>query len=124
MRIATLEDAAALFRPVFADAREERVAALHLSGEHMLLGLTLEKVGAREEVELPVAAILGSALQLGSGALIVAHNHPSGDAEPSEEDKQSTRRLADGARAVGLRLVDHLIFAGDEVRSMAALRLI
>jgi DNA repair protein RadC len=124
MRIATLDDAATLFRPLFADAREERVAALHLSGEHMLLGLTLEKVGAREEVELPVAAILGSALQLGAGALIVAHNHPSGDAEPSEEDKQSTRRLADGARAVGLRLVDHLIFAGDEVRSMAALRLI
>ncbi|HMC92066.1 MAG TPA: JAB domain-containing protein [Allosphingosinicella sp.] len=123
MRIATQQDAASLLLPFFADAEEEKVVAIHLDAERQLLGITLEQVGGADAVVLPVAAIVGSALKLGAAALIVAHNHPSGDARPSDLDRDSTRRLADAARAVGIRVVDHLIFGGADVVGMAAMGL-
>jgi DNA repair protein RadC len=123
MRIATLQDAAALLLPFFAGAEEEKVAAVHLGAERQLIGITLERVGGRDAVVLPVGAIVGSALKLGAAALIVAHNHPSGDAGPSDLDRDSTRRLADAGRGVGIRVVDHLIFGGANVVSMAAMGL-
>ena len=56
---------------------------------------------------------------MGRGAmgLIVAHNHPSGDPTPSSSDLRVTRMLADTARSLGICLHDHLVVAGDEVRS-------
>jgi DNA repair protein RadC len=124
MRIASPQDAASLLLPFFADAEEEKVVAIHVGADRLLLGITLEQVGGRDAVSLPVAAIVGSALKLGAVALIVAHNHPSGDAQPSEADRDSTRRLADAARSVGVRIADHLIFAGGEMVCMAALGLL
>jgi DNA repair protein RadC len=124
MRIATAHDAAKVLAPFFASAREERVVALHLDAQRRLLALTLEQMGDAEEVTLPVPAILASTLRLGAKALIVAHNHPSGDARPSEADKEATRRLADAARPLGLRLLDHLIFGNGAVQSLAALELL
>ena len=51
----------------------------------------------------------GSALRLGAAALIVAHNHPSGDPEPSSEDRAVTRRLLEVGRLVGVPLLDHVV---------------
>jgi DNA repair protein RadC len=124
MRIATLHDAEPLLAAFFAGAEEERVVAMHLDSARLVLGLTLERIGGREDVDLPLGAIAASALRLGAVALIVAHNHPSGDPEPSDADKAATLRLADALRPLGVRLLDHLIFAGDDSRSMAALGLL
>ncbi|MBV8687280.1 MAG: JAB domain-containing protein [Alphaproteobacteria bacterium] len=124
MRIATAEDAAALLRPFFQGAQEERVAVLHLDAERRVLGVTQEAAGGREEVRLPVAAILGAALKLGSHGIVVAHNHPGGDPQPSEGDRGATRSLAGAAAGIDIRLVDHLIFAGDDCVSLVALGLL
>jgi DNA repair protein RadC len=124
MRIATFRDAAPLLAPFFAEAEEERVVAMHLDAERLLLGVTLEQVGGRDDVELPVRSIVAAALRLGAAGVIVAHNHPSGDPEPSAADKDATRRLADALRPVGIRLLDHIVFAGGDCRSMAALGLL
>jgi DNA repair protein RadC len=53
--------------------------------------------------------VLGPALREGAAALILVHNHPSGDPTPSREDLRLTRQLADGARLLDLRLHDHII---------------
>ena len=124
MRIATGSDAATLLAPLFAASSEERVAVLHLDSKQEVLALTLEHRGTDEEVELPVRAILSHALRLGSQAIIVAHNHPSGDPSPSKEDLAGTRRLAEAAAPLGIRLFDHLIFAGGDCRSFRALGLL
>ena len=124
MRITTADEAAALLRPLFEGAEEERVAVLHLGAEREAIGVTLEGSGGAGDVEVPVGAIVRSALRLGAATLIVAHNHPSGDPAPSAEDVAATRQLADAAAAVGLRLVDHLVFAGAEMRSFAGLGLL
>jgi DNA repair protein RadC len=124
MRIATLRDAALLLAPFFAEASEERIVVMHLAGDRALLAVTVEQIGFEVEVELPIRAIAASTLRLGAAATIVAHNHPSGDPEPSLADKAATRRLADALRPLGIRLLDHIVFAGDDSRSMAALGLL
>ncbi|HEY0413525.1 MAG TPA: JAB domain-containing protein [Allosphingosinicella sp.] len=121
MLIGTAEDAAALFRPFFQGAEAESVAVLHLDAERRVIGITRDAAGGTEDVELPLAAILGSALKLGAAAIVIAHNHPSGDPEPSAADRDATRRLAEAGAAMGVKLVDHLVFGGSDCRSMAAL---
>lgn len=59
------------------------------------------------------------ALRHHAAALIIAHNHPSGLAQPSAADLAFTRHLKQALALVDVALVDHLIVAGDEVASMA-----
>jgi DNA repair protein RadC len=123
MFIRSATDARPLLAPYFDAREEEAVAVMHLDQDGRLLGTTFSD-GGTEEAELPVREILGAALRFGAAGIIVAHNHPSGDADPSEEDLGATRRLAEAGRAAGIRLFDHLIFAGGECRSMREVGLI
>jgi DNA repair protein RadC len=124
MRIATAEDAARILAPMFAAADAERIVVIHLDSEQGLLGMTVEAAGEADDVPLPVAAIAASALRLGAEGIVVAHNHPSGNPEPSEADREATRRLADVVRSIGVRLIDHLVFGGGETRSFRAMGLV
>jgi DNA repair protein RadC len=109
---------------MFASAEVERIVVIHLDSEQRLLGMTVEAAGGAEDVELPVAAIAASALRLGADGIVVAHNHPSGDPEPSDADREATRRLAEIVRPIGVRLIDHLIFGSGETSSFRALGLL
>jgi DNA repair protein RadC len=124
MLVRTAQDAVNLLSPFFADRESEGVAVLHLTGEGRLLATTFSEAGGVDEVELPIRDILAAALRMGADAFIVAHNHPSGDASPSEADIAATRRLGEAARSAGLRLFDHLIFAGGEFRSLREMGLL
>lgn len=124
MIIATARDAANLFEPLFEDASEEKVAVAHLDGKRALLAMGEEIPGGGDAVDLPIRSIIAEALRLGSTGMILAHNHPSGDPQPSRADIEATRRLASTAAEVGIQLHDHLIFAGGECRSLRALGLL
>lgn len=67
-----------------------------------------ERTGA---VDLPVRRIIADAARLGSAGVLLAHNHPSGDATLSTADCTATRTLARAAEALDLTVVDHLVFA-------------
>lgn len=56
--------------------------------------------------------VYGPALTLRAAALVVAHNHPSGDPEPSAEDRATTRRLQRAGRLLGIELLDHVVVGG------------
>jgi DNA repair protein RadC len=71
-----------------------------------------------------VRDILADALRLGSAGVIVAHNHPSGDARPSDADYRATRKLARAGEAIDLAVLDHLIFAGLDCISMRRMGLL
>ena len=116
--------AAELIAPYFSEGGRESVAVLHLDSERHLLGATMSAAGAADGVDLPIRDIMAAALRMDAAALIVAHNHPSGDPLPSEEDRRATRRLADALAPAGLRLLDHLVFAGAEWRSFREMGLI
>ncbi|WP_167737613.1 JAB domain-containing protein [Sphingomonas parva] len=121
--IATAEDAAQLLAATWPDGAAETIAVLHLDSEGRMLGRS-EHPGDADAVDLPLRAIIAEALRLDASGMIVAHNHPSGDPTPSSEDVEATRILAETARRLDIRLVDHLIFGGDGCSSFRALGLL
>ena len=121
--VRTAADAAVLFMPFFADTDAEKIVVAHLDSEARLIGLG-DYDGTTDDAELPVREIFSEALRLGTAALIIAHNHPSGDPEPSAADREATRMLAETGRRLGIDVRDHLVFAGEEVSSFRGLGLI
>lgn len=73
---------------------------------------------------MPVKQIIVDAARLGSAALVLAHNHPGGDARPSSADCRATRKLARAAEALDVAVLDHLIFAGGDCSSMRRMGLL
>lgn len=124
MIVATARDAADLLEPLFADAEGEKLAVLHLDPDRRMIALEEHATGELDALTLPIRAIFASALSLGTHALVIAHNHPSGNPEPSAADIDATRRLAETAANLGIRLDDHLIFAGGDCRSFRQLGLL
>jgi DNA repair protein RadC len=123
LTVSSVAEARELLAPLFEGAEAEKVAVLHLDRDCRLLALR-EHPGAADEAKLPLRAIVEEALRLGTAGLLVAHNHPSGDPDPSAEDLRVSRMLADTARNLGIRLIDHLIFAGGDVRSLREMGLL
>jgi DNA repair protein RadC len=124
MIIATANDASDLFRPCFAGGEGETLAVAHLDDARRLIELVVIEPSAPSHIDLPVRRVVEDALRLGATGLVLAHNHPSGDAQPSWEDIEATRELADTASRLGVRLHDHLIFGGEDVCSLRALGLL
>ena len=124
MIIGSASEAEQVLAPFFAGRTSELLAVLHLGRSERLLALTFEEQRAKDEVELPIGAILATALRLGAQGIILAHNHPSGDPRPSSSDEASTRALASAAASVGIMLHEHLIFAGSKIGSFRALGLL
>jgi DNA repair protein RadC len=108
--ILTARDAADLLAPLFADACGERLAVLHLDRERRVLAVDTHPAAETDEIVLPLRAIFVAALSHDAVGMVIAHNHPSGDPQPSRADKAATRRLAETADALGILLHDHLIF--------------
>ena len=124
MIVANAGQAADLLAPLLGTGDREMVAVLHLGPGRRLLAITLEEEGGGDETELPIRAIIAKALALDAEGMVVAHNHPSGNPAPSAADEAATRALAFAATDVGIRLHDHLIFAGGEWASFRDLGLI
>ena len=116
--------AAALLRPHFDGLEHEEMRAVHLDYRLHPLGLTAARGEERLVLFLPLRQIIADALRLDAAALLVAHNHPGGDPTPSRADREATRLLAEIARPLGLRLVDHLIFGDDRHASLRELGLL
>jgi DNA repair protein RadC len=124
MIVATAAQAAALLKDRFEGLGAERLAVLHLDARRRLIALD-ESPGAGDDcIALPLRAIIAAALRRDTSGLVLAHNHPSGDPSPSDADVAATRRLAETAASVGIRLHDHLIFAAGACRSFRALGLL
>ena len=109
-----VEAARALFAPAFDGARDERLYVAHLNAGNRLLGLRIHYASRNKPVVFPVRSIISDAMSLGSGALVLAHNHPSGDPTPSATDIETTRRLVQVARPIGIIVRDHLVFGDCE----------
>lgn len=87
----------------------ERFIVISLSARMRPIAWSLVGIGTEMSCPVGIPSVLRFALMAGGPSFIVAHNHPSGDPSPSGEDDTLTRALADGARAVGLELIDHVI---------------
>jgi DNA repair protein RadC len=103
------EDAYAIVRPLLESAATEHMVLVPLSTSHRVLGACICGIGSIDECSVSHADILRHVLVLGGRAFLIAHNHPSGDPEPSPGDIGYTRALSAVSRLIGLHLVDHLV---------------
>ena len=118
----TSADIAAIAGPRIGRARTEQVLLLFADGAHRLTRVITVATGGAISSALPVREVLALSLRHDAVAFAVAHNHPSGAVEPSAADLTVTRRLREAADQVGLRLLDHVIVAGDRWCSITASR--
>ena len=123
VRIVTARDAYQLFAPHFESAAQEKLVVAFLDAGRRVLQLST-CAGLRGNVNLPVRLVVAEALRVDAAGLLVAHNHPSGDAAPSTQDVAATRRLADAAGTLGMAVHDHLIFTPTACLSLRALGLL
>lgn len=114
----TPRDAFDWLAPLFDGLDRETVVAMYLDGRHRLIQRHEVSVGTATASLLHPREVFGPALRLRACAVVVAHNHPSGDPEPSAEDRGVTERLQAAGELVGVPLLDHLVVAGGEFVSL------
>ena len=107
-----------LLRPYFFGARNEMLCLLCLDGKHKVLGIRRLGEGNVNAVNITTRLIAEAALSLNASAVVLAHNHVSGIAFPSDEDIATTNSLAPILNTLGVALVDHLIFVDDDMVSL------
>ena len=94
-----------------ADRRQERFICLSLNGAHELLAARIVTIGLVNRTIIHPREVFADPIHDRASAVAVAHNHPSGNLKPSEEDNEITRRLKSAADILGLAFIDHLIFS-------------
>ncbi len=105
----SIEDVAVVAMRELAGTRRERVLVLVCDAANRLRQIVQVSEGAIDRSLLSVREVLNAVLRHDGRAFALAHNHPSGDPTPSEADKRATADLAQGAKAVGVRFLGHVI---------------
>ena len=111
--------AVAALRPLLQGRREEHVAVLALDARRRVMAEELISQGTLTQSLAHPREIFRTAIKLGAAAIVVGHNHPSGDPQPSADDHGLTRRLREAAEILGIPLVDHIIVVQDACFSYA-----
>ena len=102
----------------------EEVRVLFLNAKNMLLANESMWRGSVDEASVHVREVISRAIQLGATAIIIVHNHPSGDPSPSQQDIRLTRDLIEAGRHMRVTVHDHVIVGSQGRSSMKALGLI
>ncbi|QJQ94583.1 MULTISPECIES: DNA repair protein RadC [Halomonadaceae] len=97
----------------------EEFAALFLDSQHRVIRYESLFRGTLDSASVYPREVARRALELGAGAIIFAHNHPSGVAEPSDADRRITERLRTALDLFGIRVLDHFVVGDGEVVSFA-----
>ena len=99
---------------------QEQFIVLYLNQKCDIIGYYRHSRGGINSTIADKRLILGAALKCAAVSIVVAHNHPSGNLQPSEADRTLTASLRDAAKLMDIRLVDHLIVTRDHYLSFAA----
>lgn len=108
-----------LFEPQLVDLPHEEFWIGLLNGANKVIEIKRLTQGGSRQTVVDIPMLLKMALEKSAQALVVAHNHPSGQNRPSHEDEQITRRIKVGCEAIGITLLDHIIIARGAYYSFA-----
>lgn len=117
--ITSPEAAADLVVPLLQDRDRERCVALLLDTKHRLIRQETVSIGTVDHTFVNPREIFRDALLANASALVLAHNHPSGDADPSRDDELVTRRVHQAGQLLGIELLDHLVVGAARWVSLA-----
>jgi DNA repair protein RadC len=110
----TADDVARVARNDLDALRRERVLVLICDSANRLRKTVVASEGSIDRSFVPVREILNAVLRNDGRAFAIAHNHPSGNLEPSDADRQATLELKRASGLVGLRFLGHVVLAGDQ----------
>jgi len=116
-------DVAAVLRAQYGGRDQECFAVVLLDSRAKVIAIETVHVGTLSQVEVHPREIFRPAVRRGAHSVILAHNHPSMDATPSDADVDLTERLVAVGRTLGIPVADHLIVAGGNHTSLAVLGL-
>ncbi|WP_312784464.1 RadC family protein [Brevundimonas sp.] len=110
-------------RASLAHAPREQFRALYLDKRNILMRDELRADGTVDHAPVYVREVVRRALELSASAMILVHNHPSGDPTPSQADITMTRRIIEAARVFDIRVHDHVVVGREGTKSFRALGL-
>ena len=94
----------------YASRKQEHMVVVLLNGAHETTGTFVATVGLLNRTIVHPREIYAEAVAKRAAAIAIAHNHPSGNIEPSDDDKDVTRRLSEAGKLLGIKLLDHVMF--------------
>lgn len=112
-------DAAAVLTEYFRDRDREEFVVAFLDTANTLTGLHVASVGGLAVSIVEPRQVFKAAVLANASALLLSHNHPSGNPEPSREDVAVTKQLVEAGRVMGIPVHDHLIITGHGYTSLA-----
>jgi len=89
----------------------EEFHIIFLNSKLQVIGEEVQQRGTINQVAIHPREVIGAAINKGATAIIIAHNHPSGDVTPSKDDLLITRQIYEAAKLVNIQLIDHLIIS-------------
>ncbi len=111
-------------RVAMAREAREQFRVLFLNRKNILIADEIQGQGTVDHTPLYPREVVKRALELGATAVILVHNHPSGDPTPSKADIEMTREVRDAAQKLGIALHDHIVVAGRGIKSFKEMGLL
>ena len=118
-RLTTIAACGEYLKAFFRGRRNETVFLLSLDAKLKVLACRQVGEGSINYASVPIRRVVEMAIEDGATTVVLAHNHPSGIAIPSDEDVHTTRRLAAALFNLDIRLIDHIVVADNDYVSMA-----
>jgi len=103
--------------------QKETLRLLFLDRKNQLIGDEVQQTGTIDHVPLYPREVVKRALEVGASAIIIAHNHPSGDPTPSREDINTTLKVQEAAQLLGIKVHDHIIIGKGQYSSLKSMGL-
>lgn len=108
-----------LLEPLFEGLDREHFLVVGLDAKHAVIGINSVRIGSATLSSAHPREVCKPLILMNSSAVILSHNHPSGDLTPSEEDRALTRRLKDCRELLGITVLDHVVLGEDRYYSFA-----
>jgi len=101
----------------YAKSRQEHFLVITLDTEHKVIGIHISTIGLMNKTTIHPREVFYHAIKDNACAIMLAHNHPSGQLKPSPDDEEMTKRLVKAGEIMGFLILDHLIFSKDSFYS-------
>ena len=98
-----------IFKNMFIGLKQEKLIAVYLDNKKRLISYKVITIGTIDETICHPRDVIKNAIKCNASGIIIIHNHPSGDINPSKADIEMTNRLIESCSIIGIPLLDHLI---------------
>lgn len=117
-RLKDSREVADILMEELADEKKEYFLAINLNSKLQIESKSVVSIGSLDSAPVHPREVFAPAVRRGAAAVVVAHNHPSGDPSPSPQDIEVTKRLIEASGIIGIKLLDHVIVGNGSFISM------